>query len=165
MAIEIEWKLLVTRLTALPDAPSAPIVQGYLDADGRPSVRIRIKAGKGILNIKQRLADTPVKGAPQRCLEFEYPVPMDDARGLMDIARHRVEKTRYLLPSGLEVDVFAGVHAGLVMAELEVEEGGAAPLPPTGWEWRNVSHDTHFTNRWMAENGMPPDATPCVIGP
>ena len=35
MAIETEWKLLVTRLPALPDAPSKEMLQGYLDGQAR----------------------------------------------------------------------------------------------------------------------------------
>jgi len=164
VAVEIEWKFLVTRLPALPDAPSKPILQGYLDADGRPAVRIRIRGDGARLNIKQNVADSFTEGAPQRCLEFEYPVPMDDAKALLELARHGLAKRRYVLDSGIELDVFSGAHEGLVLAELEVEEGTPAPESPAGWVWRNVSHDPHFTNRWMAEHGLPTGAQPCEIG-
>jgi adenylate cyclase len=161
MAIETEWKLLVTHLPALPNAPSKEMLQGYLDADGKPTVRVRIAAGKAKLNLKQSVADSRVEGAPQRSHEFEYDIPLDDAEQLLGMARARVAKRRYFLPSGIELDVFSGRHAGMVLAEFETPEDApnAGPPPaPEGWEWRDVSSDVRFTNRWLASNGIPPGA-------
>lgn len=158
MALEIEWKFLVTHLPALPDVPGVRIDQGYLDADAKPSVRARIKGDQGYLNLKSEVAGTREAGGPQTCHEFDYPIPLSDAEQLLELARHRVQKTRYVLPDGLELDVFHGVHEGLVLAELEVEEGDPPPDPPEGWSWRNVSADRRFSNRWLAEHGLPEGA-------
>ena len=163
MALEIEWKLFVTRLPALPQVPSRSIVQGYFDPDGRPAIRVRLKDGKATLNFKHPLENARQPGGPQQCHEFEYSIPDEDGEALLELARHRIGKRRYLLPSGIELDVFEGPHAGLIVAELEVEEAGDAPTPPQGWEWTDVSSDVRFSNRWMAENGIPDGAPAAVI--
>ena len=155
MALEIEWKLLVTHLPALPDFAGVRIDQGYLDADGRPSVRARVKGDRGFLNLKAEVEGTRREGVPQTCHEFDYEIPLADAEQLLELSRHRVEKTRYVFPNGLELDVFHGRHAGLVVAELEVEEGAPPPSEPEGWRWQDVSSDRRFSNRWLAEHGLP----------
>lgn len=162
MALEIEWKFLVTRYPGPPSAGGTSIEQGYLDADARPSVRVRLRDGNGTLNIKQTVDDAPGRG-PLVCHEYEYPIPADDARGLLALARERIAKTRYVLPSGIELDVFEGAFAGLVIAELEVPEVGAPPRPPDGWEWRDVSSDLRYTNRALAAHGLPDDAAFAVV--
>lgn len=156
MAVEIEWKLLVTRMPDLGDVPGTRIVQGYLDADARPTVRVRLKGGKATLNLKSRIEERTAEGSPQTCHEFEYEIPRGDGERLLELARCTIAKTRYVMPEGLELDVFEGRHAGLVMAEMEVAEGTPCPQPPPGWEWRDVSHDPRYSNRWMAEHGIPP---------
>jgi len=115
-----------------------------------------LKGGKATLNLKSRIEERTAEGAPQTCHEFEYEIPRGDGERLLELARCTIAKMRYVMPDGLELDVFEGRHAGLVMAEMEVAEGTPCPHPPPGWEWRDVSHDPRYSNRWMAEHGIPP---------
>ncbi|MCB2154594.1 adenylate cyclase [bacterium] len=159
MAIEIEWKFLVTKLPALPNVAPVPILQAYLSA--HPAIRARLKGGKGYLTVKMQTGDAE-EGKAARRYEFEYEIPIDDARQLIALSSHRTEKQRYVLANGIELDVFEGPHSGLVVAELEVESDDVEPIPPPGWEWINVSDRAEYTNQWMAHNGMPPDAV-CAL--
>lgn len=164
MALEIEWKFVVRRIPALPGGPGSRIVQGYLSPAGGPAVRVRLRDGRGTLDVKAEVAGTRVPGSPQVCREFMYPIPADDAAELLALAPWRVEKTRWDVPGGIELDVFDGPHAGLVVAECEVPEGTPAPPPPEGWEWTDVSSDVRYANRALAELGVPPDAPRCRVG-
>jgi len=92
--------------------------------------------------------------------EFEYEIPMEDARQLLDqFAVSDVTKTRYNIPLGAhvwEVDVFAGDNEGLVVAEIELfaeEEVFEKPQwiaeEVTGdAKYYNSSLSTHPFSRW-----------------
>jgi CYTH domain-containing protein len=164
MALEIEWKFVVTRLPSLPPGPGVRIEQGYFTTAGPTAVRVRLKDGRGSVDFKAEVPGTRAAGAPQTCREFIYPVPAGDAAELLALAPWRISKTRWNLPGGIELDVFEGPQAGLVVAEAEVPEGTPAPPPPPGWEWRDVSSDVRYVNRALAELGVPPDAPRCRIG-
>ncbi len=63
-----------------------------------------------------------------------------------------VEKIRHDIPAGgftWEVDVFSGVNAGLVLAEIELP---AADTPVTLPDWlgREVTQDPRFTNHALS---------------
>jgi CYTH domain-containing protein len=155
MGLEIEWKFRVTKLPELPDVAPVRILQAYFDGPPTPAIRVRMKGGEGTINIKSAIAEAIGAGNPLTCHEFEYAIPTADAEELLQIAPFPVEKDRYLLPDGMELDVFLGRHEGLVVAELEVPEGGGPPSCPDGWEWEDVSQDFRYTNRWLAEHGIP----------
>jgi CYTH domain-containing protein len=169
MALEIEWKFVVTRLPALPEGAPETIDQGYFcGGAGVPAVRVRLKgrdgALKGTLDVKAEVPGSRHEGGPQVCREFAYAIPAADAEELLPLAAWRIRKRRWTLPSGIELDVFDGPHRGLVVAEMEVPEGTPAPPPPPGWEWRDVSSDVRYVNRMLAELGTPPDAPRCRTG-
>ena len=161
MALEVEWKFLVTKLPSLPAQEPVPILQAYLSSS--PAVRARMKGEKGFLTVKIQSEQRAPGGAARRH-EFEYEIPAADARQLIELCPHRTQKMRYELPGGIELDIFEGPHAGLVIAEIEVEEEGAEPTPPEGWEWINVSGRAEYTNQWMAHNGLPPDIGELAAG-
>jgi len=155
MAEEIERKFLVTGegwRGAVTGQKS--LVQGYLSSNAKATVRIRIADDKrAVLTLKG-----PAEGISRA--EFEYEVPLDDARQLLDLARPNVvEKTRYLVPHGgltWEVDVFAGAHAGLVLAEVELQAVDQAIAMPD-WAGPEVSHDDRYANASLARApGVPP---------
>ena len=105
MAIEIERKFVVTGDGWRSAAhKSTRMAQGYLNdalavSEGREhcSVRIRIAGEQAFLNVKSR------EIGPRR-QEFEYPLPLDDARsllalcvgGLVDKVRHYVHVDGHL---------------------------------------------------------------------
>ncbi|MBI1292708.1 adenylate cyclase [bacterium] len=152
MATEIERKYLVLSLGDFTPTDGEHIDQGYL-SDGDPTVRVRLRAGRGYLTIKHRSA-SPVADQPIISQEFEYPIPAEDARQLLAISSARLTKTRHVLPSGIELDVFHGRHEGLVLAEFESHDGRSIDCP-AGWQWDEVTTDRRYSNSWMARNGIP----------
>lgn len=164
MATEIEWKFVVTRLPAPPAGRSERIDQGYFTGAAGPAVRVRLRGARASLDVKGEVAGSRAAGSPQTCHEFVYEIPRADAEELVELAPWRIAKTRWYVGDGIELDVFEGPHAGLVMAEAEVAVGTPAPSPPAGWEWRDVSSDVRYVNRALAEHGLPADAPRCRIG-
>ena len=155
MGVEIERKFLVegdawrAQVTS-----SAAMRQGYLSTSAKATVRIRIVDDeKAFLTLKG-----PTSGISRA--EFEYEVPLADGRILLDMARPNVVETRrpFVSFGGLtwEVDVFESSHAGLVMAEVELERADQAIVLPA-WVGREVSHDDRYANASLSRNpGMPP---------
>jgi CYTH domain-containing protein len=93
--------------------------------------------------------------------EFEYPVPLEDARQLVAASGTRIiEKTRHAIPvEGFmwEVDVYEGTLDGLVIAEVELTSEEDDPvLPP--WVGAEVTGDKRWSNQVLAVGGMPEDA-------
>lgn len=150
MAIEIERKFLLANddWRAVVERSEA-IAQGYLvgakalrDGSARASVRARLAGERAWLNIK---AATP--GIARA--EFEYPIPVEDARSLLAALCDGVlEKTRhYVRVDGVlfEVDEFKGDNHGLVVAEVELPAVDA-PFPRPSWLGREVSALTRYYN-------------------
>jgi adenylate cyclase len=147
MAQEIERKFLVDGRWS-PPGPGTPFCQGYIASAPGRTVRVRIEGTEGRLTIKG-----PASGLTRS--EFEYPIPLDDARELLESLCDRpfVEKVRYRVPHGnhvWEVDVFGGENAGLVVAEVEL---GAEDEDFSRPEWLGpeVSHDPRYANSRLAQ--------------
>ena len=123
-------------------------MQGYLSEDPDRTVRARIAGDKGFLTIKGKS-----QGASR--LEFEYEIPTNDARQLLELLAYKplIEKTRYLHKVGQhtwEVDVFARENQGLVVAEIELKsEAEAFDLPP--WAGLEVTEDHRYKNSNLAK--------------
>jgi CYTH domain-containing protein len=155
VALEIERKYLVTAMASWVVLPAGlPIVQGYLSETGGITVRVRRKGDRGFLTIKAPpRAETPAGTIARE--EFEYEIPAADAEALLMRCDRTIRKVRYVLETGMELDVFEGRHAGLVLAEFESTDGAQAP-PVPGIEWIEVSGDRRYSNSWMARHGIPP---------
>jgi adenylate cyclase len=148
MASEIERKYLVHRAAWRPSAPGVLYRQGYLTSSAERSVRVRIAGDRAFLT---------VKGAQRGVtrLEFEYPVPLDDAASMLEqLCDHAlIEKTRYreeYAGHTWEIDEFHGDNAGLLIAEIELaSENEPFDLPP--WAARDVSDDPRYlnSNLWL----------------
>ncbi len=169
MGIEIERKFLVISDAWRGAAHEVvPMAQGYLNdlaamdmPDGsrgamKASVRVRIAGDAAFLNLKSREL-----GSTRQ--EFDYPIPLDDARallalcvgGVIDKRRHLVNHAGHLW----EVDEFLGDNAGLVVAEIELSSADEHfALPP--WAGREVTDASRYYNlalashpyaRWTAE--------------
>ena len=84
--------------------------------------------------------------------------PIVDAREMLEMAApHVVEKRRYLVPfHGLtwEVDVFEGRHAGLVIAEVELDAADQAVTLPD-WVGIEVSADDRYNNASLSRSQTP----------
>jgi adenylate cyclase len=143
MPIEIERKFLVRS-----DAWRSHVVtrkklrQGYLAQNDRTSVRIRITdETSALLTVKSR--DTG------RRLEFEYPIPCQDAITLLELREGSViSKVRHIVPAGnlkWEIDVFEDDNRGLVVAEIELPSMDY-PLTLPEWVGAEVTHDGRYYN-------------------
>jgi adenylate cyclase len=150
MGIEIERKFLVTNDSWREAAgPGIPIKQGYLVGGKDASVRVRLQGDMANLNIKSATLGV-------RRQEFEYPIPLADAEVLLNSLCHRpiIEKVRYLVPYAnkqWEVDVFEGDNAGLIVAELELQdESEQYETPP--WLGEEVSHDPRYYNTCLSQH-------------
>lgn len=150
MGLEIERKFLVINDSWRKAASvGIPIKQGYLIGGKDASVRVRLEGDKANLNIKS--ATLGVKRQ-----EFEYAIPVADAEALLATLCHHpiIEKVRYLVPYAnkqWEVDVFEGDNAGLVVAELELQdEAEEYKCPP--WLGEEVSHDPRYYNTCLSQH-------------
>jgi CYTH domain-containing protein len=147
MGTESERKFLLRDNGWRGRAPGKTYVQGYLAGDGACSVRVRIADGKATLTIKAATA-----GAVRS--EFEYPLPLEDARHMLAAfaARTLIEKTRYAIEyKGFywEIDEFHGANQGLIVAEIELErEDQAFEIP--AWIGEEVTDDPRYYNANLA---------------
>lgn len=154
--IEIERKFLV------PEAPgdldrhrSTAIEQGYLAiADDGTEVRIRRRDGSATLTVKGGGGRSRVEEELEIDAErFERLWPLTEGR--------RIEKTRYEIPAAdgltIELDVYDGALAGLVVAEVEFEsEQAADAFSGPDWLGREVTEDSRYKNQRLACEGAPP---------
>ena len=154
MPIEIERKFLVTGAGWREAAHTVvPMAQGYLNDQSsmdegrqRASVRVRLEGDRAFLNIKSReLGHTRQ--------EFEYPLPVDEARQLLALCvGGLVEKRRHLVRHGAhlwEVDEFLGDNAGLVVAEIELGSADEAFERP-GWAGEEATDCPRYYNLALA---------------
>ncbi|MHA6690257.1 CYTH domain-containing protein [Devosia sp. A449] len=144
MGLEIERKFLVTSDAWRSAATgSALLRQGYLSSNAKATVRVRSKDdARAVLTLKGAM-----EGISRA--EYEYEIPIDEARELLMLAEpHVIEKRRYLVPFGgliWEVDEFAGRHRGLIIAEVELsDENQSVPLP--AWVGAEVTYDDRYNN-------------------
>ncbi len=143
MGLEIERKFLVLDDSWRAGARSVDCIQGYLVSRGPLSVRVRVMGDQAFLTIKKSLGILSNH-------EFEYPVPVGDARDMLAklCEGYPVEKTRHYVEHGgmtWEVDEFHGMNAGLIVAELELESEDQAFAHPA-WLGDEVSADGRYKN-------------------
>lgn len=143
MAIEIERKFLVADATVLQGRDGTFYRQGYLSVDPQRVVRVRRADDRGFVTIKG------ATGGIARA-EFEYAIPPADADAMLDqlCLRPLIEKTRYVVEHDAmrwEVDVFAGVNSGLIVAEIELSSERQTFSTPA-WLGREVSNDPRYAN-------------------
>lgn len=144
MALEIEHKfLLVSDEWRSLVRHSEVFRQGYLSNSPAASVRVRIANEQATLNIKGMTIGTHRP-------EYEYRIPLQDAAELLDqlCARPIIEKTRHFVDFAgktWEIDEFAGENAGLIVAEVELDEIGEPFQRPT-WAGADVSGIERYYN-------------------
>ena len=145
---EIERKFLVTGDGWKKRATGhTHIEQGYLAKGRRATIRVRIRDGKeATLTIKSR-----ERGISRA--EFEYRVALKDAKALLVLCgRSQIEKQRYTVSHGKltwEIDVFAGAHDGMVLAEIELPQADT-PVSLPSWIGAEVTSDPHYRNSSLA---------------
>lgn len=154
MAVEIERKFLLAH-DGWRDAVerTQAMAQGYLNdlaavtgGTQKASVRVRIEGQAAFLNIKSAQAG-------RQRQEFDYPVPVDDARQLLELCvGGRLGKQRHYVRHGghlWEIDEFEGENAGLVVAEIELDAVDA-PFPRPDWLGAEVTDLPRYYNLALA---------------
>lgn len=145
MGVEIERKFLVHG-TAWKQSEGVPYRQGYLNRDKHRTVRVRVAGDAAFLTVKGLS-----RGATRA--EFEYAIPLAEAQQLLALCDGPlIEKTRYVIPyqgTTWEVDEFLGDNAGLVVAEVELQnEDQPFARPP--WLGAEVTQDARYFNSSLA---------------
>lgn len=156
MPLEIERKFLVSG-DGWRNAAHAviPMAQGYINDQAalrsgaqNASVRVRVQGESAFLNLKSREV-----GHTRQ--EFDYPIPVTDARALLDLCvGGLIDKRRHLVQHQghvWEVDEFLGDNAGLVVAEIELAHADEAFARPD-WIGAEVTDDTRYYNLALASH-------------
>jgi len=149
MSMEIERKFLVSGHGWKTGLGGRHYRQGYLSADPARSVRIRMVGDSAWLTIKGGTTG-------YSRVEFEYPIPTQDALHLLDelCIRPVIDKTRHEIRYGAhrwEIDEFHGANEGLVIAEIELAaEDEQFERPP--WLGAEVSDDPRYYNANLARH-------------
>jgi len=147
MALEIERRFRVaSEAWRASVAHSSRITQGYLAITEHSVTRVRVRDSEGYVTIKSR------DGGLAR-QEFEYPIPLEDARALLHLCGPRVlEKIRHEVSHGgylWEIDEYLEPLADLILAEVELKsEAEDPPRPP--WIGDEVTYDANFSNAALA---------------
>lgn len=148
MGREIERKFLVTTDAWRDLGHSVDLIrQGYLSTNSGVTVRVRTVDDRvGFLTIKSG-------GAAIERAEFEYEIPLEDARELLVRCPGRlIEKRRHHidLPNGeWVVDEFGGGHKGLVLLEVELPSA-ATPIELPEWVGAEVTGQAAYYNSALA---------------
>ncbi|MEA2199216.1 MAG: adenylate cyclase [Solirubrobacteraceae bacterium] len=153
--MEIERKFLIR--DPPPDReryPCTRIEQAYVAIDpAGTEVRIRRREGETSLTVKG--------GRGRARAEEEVEIDGERFARLWELAAGRsVEKRRYQIPTDdaltIELDVYDGDLAGLVVAEVEFpSEEAAERYEPPFWFGAEVTDDDAYKNRRLAVDGRP----------
>jgi len=143
--VEIERKFMVTG-DGWRVGEGERLAQGYLAAGPACSIRVRIAARQAWLTVKSA-------GGGRVRREFEYAIPPADAQAMLALCPEApVEKIRYRVAHAgrtWEVDEFLGANAGLVVAEVELEDPDADVVLPD-WVGDEVTEDARYRNANLA---------------
>ena len=151
--MEIERKYLVAKLPdSLAQYPCQEIEQGYLCT--QPTVRVRRMGCTNWLTVKERIR-TSSTAIHNREEEFQL---NDKAYNRLKskCEGNMVVKTRYRIPVQqftAELDIFHGVHEGLMLVEVEFPDTATADaFVKPDWFGADVSADPRYTNSYLSQN-------------
>ena len=148
--MEIERKFLISKENLPADLDAYPhhkLEQGYLST--APVVRIRKEDDNYYLTYKSKgLMTREEYNLPLTKESYEHMRPKAD--GIL------ISKTRYLIPEKdgltIELDVFEGALAPLVLAEVEFEtEEEANTFVPPEWFGEDVTFSTKYHNSTLSQ--------------
>ena len=150
MATEIERKFLIDeKIFSAQNLPEGEkISQGYLTTEKNCVVRVRVKKNRAFLTVKGVNVGIVRK-------EFEYEIPVADAEELLKLCGEKIlQKVRYKIEHAgkiWEVDIFEGRHAGLILAEVELNAPDEFVKIPD-WVGEEVSgNPKYFNSNLVAE--------------
>ena len=147
MPLEIERKYLVTSDKYKVGAKPSEITQAYLTIQDNLAIRVRIEEHHASIAIKSKISARVNR-------EYEYNIPLDEARSLLKLSQHSpITKTRHLVDYKKhvwEVDEFHGDNEGLIVAEIELDdENGKFENPD--WLGEEVTADYRYLNSNLAQ--------------
>ena len=148
MNVEIERKFLVNtaKWKRVAKKNGQLFRQGYLSADPRITMRVRVAHDRAWLTIKGK-----TQGISRP--EFEYEIPMEDANELLEkFSLYEIQKVRHEVRykgKVWEVDEFRGENEGLIVAEIELDdEEENISLPQ--WIESEITNDARYSNSNLA---------------
>jgi len=150
VAIETERKFLLQNDDWRNAIRKSTIMrQGYLNNEKDCSVRVRTTSDKAWLNIKSVTVGT------QRH-EFEYEIPLEDGNQILDTLSRKplIEKTRHIVEIDghvWEIDEFIADNAGLIVAEIELDDPDEPFEKPT-WLGEEVTFDARYYNTKLSKS-------------
>jgi len=148
MPLEIERKYLVTSDAYKAGAKSVEITQVYLTIQDNLAIRVRIEEHHASIAIKSKISERVNR-------EYEYNIPLDEARSLMNLSQHSaITKTRHLVDYKnhlWEVDEFHEDNQGLVVAEIELEDENEVFEKPD-WLDNEVTSDYRYMNSNLSKS-------------
>jgi len=150
MKQEIERKFLVRSSYKQFATSFFNVRQGFLSTDPERMLRIRVTNTQGYITIK---GISNASGTSR--LEWEKEIPKVEAEQLLLLCGDMiVEKTRYIIPNGnsvfFEVDEFHGLNAGLIVAEIELEDEFESFSRPD-WLGEEVTGKIAYYNLMLAK--------------
>jgi adenylate cyclase len=153
-AMEVERKFLVADPPELDPASGDEIEQGYLAVGAEGEVRLRRRGEKLVLTAKRGSGLSRDEAEVELDRErFDRLWPLTEGR--------RLHKRRHVLPHRgleIEIDVYDGELAGLVVAEIEFpSEEEARAFDPPDWLGEDVTGDPAYLNETLATSGLPSD--------
>ena len=158
---EIERKFLVTQLPELiKECPKSRIQQGYLmiAADGS-EVRLR-QVIKGPDFEPSHFITIKSAGDIKRTeMEAEISAEVFDDLWPLTAGRRLVKDRHYLADETgsaiVEIDIFTGELAGLILAEVEFPSiNDAQQFQPPAWFGPEVTDNSQYKNQNLAQNGL-----------
>jgi CYTH domain-containing protein len=151
---EIERKFLLTKMPEIVLKSTICIRQGYI-SKSRDSVEIRLRQKGDAFFMTFKRGQGLVRD------EAEIRINESDFHHLWPLTQDRqVEKQRSkaILENGLiaEIDEFSGALEGLFLCEVEFgDEAQARDFVPPQWFGPDVTEDSRYKNKSLAENGIP----------
>ena len=150
MGKEIERKFLVDKSRLPNNLEGTKYTQGYISITDSGIVRVRIKGDIAVITIKSA-------GLGISRDEFEYQIPMDDAKSLLELFNDGViYKTRYdVVYEGKkwEIDQFHKENEGLWIAEIELQfENESFEIPK--WVLEEVTGNEKYYNSYLSKHSF-----------
>ncbi|WP_191858522.1 CYTH domain-containing protein [Hanstruepera ponticola] len=148
--IEIERKFLTLSDAFKSEAKrSFRIKQGFLNTNQDRTVRVRLKDDNGFLTVKGKSSDDGLSR-----FEWEKEISKSDAESLLGLCEEIViDKIRYEIPYGnhiFEVDEFFGENAGLIIAEVELQNENESFEKPH-WLGKEVTGQVKYYNAQLSK--------------
>jgi CYTH domain-containing protein len=151
MGVEIERKFLVQNTAFITEStPKKNLKQGYLNADKKRTVRVRITDEIAFITVKGESNSTGISR-----FEWEKEIKKREAEELLLLCEPcLIEKTRHLIDVGhhtFEIDEFHGDNEGLIIAEVELSSEAEDFIRPN-WLGLEVTGDPKYYNSSISKN-------------